>query len=471
MIKPLLATTLFFSFLFIFPAFAYYPIITNASIAQYSYTIKCLNESGTFYCYSGKGGTGITTSIVRVNTTGGNLTNCAITGIPGGAGATPSIFGLSIPNSTYAKVAISNYCLTVDISNITGGTCPVSKALATGFDFEDCAHYGIYQSGDFSGQYGFYAQNGTVFYSTNFTWGGNFTSVPYWIPTSIAPHNYTYKDVFFPNRSDNTTLYVLNASGTGNMVVKNLYKYVNGVYDSTIMDFNSLWGINNSNTYISLVKMNASTTLGFLMHTVDNTHAQFYMVNFSKVENVTDTTSLSGIYPIGNLTISQAMNPTVQLNAFLDTVNDGTVVWYIDNVAIGNTTITAPYYNDVYFSSQILAAGQHYWNATFYDNLSVAWSTNTNSFFMAPTSAITTVAQSMANALGVSLANGKVFFGLLIAAALSGALAYWVKWQLFLPSMLVCTICLAFIGFFPAWMTVVIVVIASAIFAKYAKLI
>lgn len=455
--KPIVAFTFVFFFLFLsIPSFAYLPVSVNKSFTlgasdANTYRIHCMNFTtidNQIHC--------IVTSynyIYRFNSTGSLEYNCSFSAFGGYASALVNETQVLLVSATNAKF--------YDISAInTSATC----ANTTGFK-SDCAYLSdlTYSSGIGNGNDRILFPR--VVFNQTCT---DTTDYPYYYTAAV-------RQIMLPNMSDNTTLYAVDRYSGVTNAFGDINYYSSGVLTGSYTSPNETWNVPYANAYGSLVKENATTTWLYYIST-SGTTTKLYSMNFTALTAAVNASTIDGIYPIANLTISQAMNPTVQLDAFLDTELNGTVMWYVDNVFAGNQSITGPYYNDIYYSTQILAAGQHNWTALFIDSLGNKWGTNDTSpvneeFFMQPTSAITTVGQSLANALGVDLDYGKMMLALLISAALSGALAYYVKWQLFLPSMIVCIFFFAVAGFFPAWFTLIFIVIGGILFAKFSGLV
>lgn len=452
MIKPLLATTFLFSLLFIFPAFAYLPIDINTTTTLPNSLAKldCWNSTGTIYCYVFTTVPAGTSRIYRYNETLGNESYCTL----GGTAIADGGYSAFLIDNDTMRVFSSTNSMDYDLSTILTGTCANSSTYlgdGTGVGYQS-TNGNIY---DAVTDWIYHPYLGIVnmSYSTMMT---NFMS------STVA------RTAMLPNKTDNSTVYVgqLKYGYTDDLGF--LVKYVNGVNTSLINSMDNLYGFADTNQIrISLVKIDAATTWLYLL----DDYARIYRMNFTRVENTGLGTSITATTPINNQTISAVMSETVQLTVELTTYNNGTISWYNDGVFIGNTSITANYSSTVAYSSPVLADGQHYWDARFYDIYGSNWTTGNQTYFKEATSAITTVGQSLANALGVDLDYGKMMLALLISAALSGALAYYVKWQLFLPSMVVCSFFFAVAGFFPAWFTLVFIVVGGVLFAKYSGLV
>lgn len=443
------AFAFFFLSFFISSSFAYLPIDANVSItlgATNPSTISCRNSSLTdVRCIVFGDGAGGTNYAWEFNYSGVKTTRTI--------NINNTFYGSTVVNDTFAIVQMNAYC---DWINITAG----SNYAQLGSD-ATCGYYDIgymYPAQYYDGAY--------------YMADGRYTGYPAsWGLIESAPWNSGNRTIMLPNVSTNATIYTTGVWPAN----KPIMKWVNGAYSKTIGSIQTMWGIGlraNSRVFGGLWK-NGTTTWMFIIDycsaaACGSEKSYFYRVNFTKADDagLGSEFTESDTYP----TNSTIYDTSVQFKITLTAACNGTITWYLDNAAIGTTPVnTAPITDQVYyFASGVLTNGTHTWEANFTDDCGGAtWSTGKITFTKATTSAVTTVAQNIANALGITLDNGLLFLGLLIAVTISGALAYYVKWQLFIPSMIVSMMALAVIGWFPAWVTVVMIVIAGMIFAKY----
>ena len=467
----LLFSTILFFFLFSSISFAYLPMISNSSIFTMDYNgrgLGCLNLSADnkircFYATAGGGCPGGQAKIWMFNESGGNLSSCDVLTC-----GMSYVRGMALINETYMMVSYMNqYCYVFNITNLTTFTSDVCTAVNASADDTICG-------GDISSS-GTGIQNGNIVWpGSNKVFNTNFSLQGTGDANMTAPYNYATLGAgmyaFTNNKTDGSTLYVSDS-----LYPTAIYKLTGGALAATIDPDTSLWDINSSASHhnIDLVKINSTTTFGYILKYVNTNKYKLFIVNFSQADIIQNSSLLIAIYPINNTSISNVANPTATMKINITTDFNGTISWYLNGTLLGNTSITnAPLLTNTtyYYNTGVLTDGQYIWSANYTDSYGTTWDTGTQYFWMAETSAITTIAQNLADAFGVDIDAGKVLFGLLISIVMSGALAYWVKWQLFLPGMMICMVFFAFVGFFPSWMSLVLVVIAAAIFAKYAGL-
>lgn len=473
---PLLFLIPFLFLLFLnIPAFASAPVEINLTYNKAVYTptaIMVSNLTGTTYVYLLGFTQASAARLERYDANWANMVYCTFAG-------TANYEAAGLANSTHLllKMADNNYRL-VSIANMaTNTTCQASDAFGSnsGYQPAGMGYYGTAAAGYSyvpTGEYGI----------INSTTADNFIPA-FWNSSVRAIKN--------SNVSQNTTVYGMLSNGK-------LTRYDNSVDVGGMSTFLETFGIDTFNGVANwdILKYNASTTEAWF---IDGTGlGTMYLVraNFSKLESLGSYGvwfgKLVGGGSIENQTTSSS---PVNLGVFLETSCNGTIYWYLDGSNIGNTTInTAPFaVQFFYFSSGTLTEGGHSNYAVFNDScVGANWTAQTNWFtYETPQGSYDYLLKNPANGLALliggvfSTANlatsqqiSSIIFSVLIAIAIvlgigmvgKGKMATDSLMSMFGITIMSLLVMFTLIGWFPAWLLILMLVISAYAFVKLGKI-
>jgi hypothetical protein len=449
----------FFIFLTIFSinVRAYLPI-TNVSAGTdlgIPKQFTCINSTldNKIYCYAFAGASH---KIYRFNETLQDRQYCTLNN-------TYTEYGGVIANSTVAYILYSGgTILGFNITTINGGSCPMVDSQTLSGTTAGAYYLGTHSLGDNL----FFMGNGikdSVFEGVEGAW---------WDEGSLSNNT-----AILSNRSDNSTVYIMKTGGLGAIINTLIFKYINKAFNKTI-DYQALWGFKSSSTdfiLASLIKRNASTTVGYFL---DATHNRLYKVNFSAGEFIGLGTTIIAIKPINNQTLTAS---PITLEISISTANNGTVYFYLNNVLKGSQSITAPQTDAHYYQSVgSLANGNYSWNATFTDLYGNSWYTDIQYF----TKTTLPTADAVASYIGLYLfgitdldlskALTSIILTLLLSLMTIVALATLkigseVLGKIFLYENFIWLIFFTILGWFYAWLLLIILAIAGFLIFKELK--
>lgn len=461
--RNLLSISLCFLFLFSFfsvTARAYIPLTINTSttVNQPSTVagFRCVNQTNidnkTYCYYAESASASYDVYIYRFNSTFGNKSSCTFTG----CGVNTK--GMAIYNETVLWLTCG-YLVDVKESNFAAGTCTNASTYST-----------AYRQDYISQNWGSWLRNAGLWYFgysgiKNSTGGSAGTK--YW-----DAENEPYPTMFYlPNASDNSTTYASTGQNASYSKHGLYSKYSGTTFSGWIGSPATLYNIDYKQAFADDLVKEGTTTWHYMV--AENLGTLYmYKANWTLAEQ-------SGLGTVIAAAEDSITNTTVngtseQMSVSLYTQCNGTIMWYLDGLNIGNTTVnSAPMSSATtyYYSTGILPDGAHSWSASFIDTCGGnTWSVPTVYFTKGSTGAIGVIYTSLGNALGVNNADAKAIFAIMLSTSFAAGLAYYVGTKIFVPSMMGFVLLFAFVGWFPAWMTVVFITIAAMIFAKMSGL-
>lgn len=453
---------LLFSFTFLFllafsiPSFAYIPLTINTSttvtLPNYITALRCINQTNIdnkTYCYYVES-YDTTGYIYRFNSTFGNKSTCSFSMFGGTTMKGASIFNLT------TMWMMNGYMYDISQSSFNSGTCAnVTPYVATckiNYIDQNIGSWLRTTNLYYWGRSGIY--NSTCGSAGGIYWDAD--TVPY--PTRFYMPNASDTSLTYASTNQNATPYKYRYAKYSGTTFQNyiaapdtLYgiSYMQGMVDDIIKEGPNYW---------HYMAVESSGTL------------YLYKANWTLADSQGTGTTIEARDTDDSIRNTTINSTSAQMSISLNTQCNGTIMWYLDGQNIGNTTVnTAPMSaaTTYYYSTGIMADGAHNWKAVFIDNCGgSSWSTNTIYFTKGNTGALGIIYTNFGSALGIDASSAKALFGMIIATAFAAGLSYYVGVKIFVPSMVGFVMVLAFIGFFPAWMTVLFVVIAGMIFAK-----
>ncbi len=183
---------------------------------------------------------------------------------------------------------------------------------------------------------------------------------------------------------------------------------------------------------------------------------------------------LTAIFPAQNDTITRDF---VSLEVLVNSEENGTVTFFLDNVSIGNESfLTAGVPTRVFHSSGILTEGNHTWSARLITDTNATFNSGTN-FFTVTTGLFQSFGVAAGDFFGVSDEAGLNIFGLLVAlvlatsvsiaiAGVTGSLSGNVVGTIFLAVFMVVTLVFGFASIINPVIVVIFIVITAFILTK-----
>lgn len=468
--KTLLLPFLFFFIVLTIPVFAYYDFDVNTTFAaDQPLSIRgmdCTNNSGTLYCYVATQCNGGDWCVERYNATWQDKKECVWNAL----GYIGDNFAMI--NSTHAMLhndPPQNDYFLVNVTDIaTNSTCPYTL-IESDFNFtEDYYQAGTYYPVDYTDSELYFAKQDII---VNGTTGQDIRSG--WGITEL-------ESVSFPDETDNNTAYGKSVDVGGDLDASDIYKVTNGLSYQTLNNVFEIYGMEEATTsqFLALdwYKVDAATTYIFIAY-----NGTVYRGNWSEYESAGAVSYITPTSPINGA--SALTNPPVLTAALFATTN-GTVMWYVDGGWLGNTSVTSSASEQsVHFTpSAVLTAEAHNWTATFVDGFGNSWTSDTEDFYIGQANfwvqPMDYFAQLTGNFFGAGDLNtareiSSIFFSFIFALILPIILIVkGIKTDgnsmmyLFIMIFMAFLVMFTLLGWFPTWILIVLVIIASIGFIK-----